>query len=381
MGFLSNSEFQYDAKSSDSCASGKLLALIDDEMTDKEGKTRNKRSELLSGDGNFVNEEYCVICGFAGSANVLASQLSSNGVLASSCSGTLLYTFELGNDFKASSVTTIPKSHPFHSAAVLCLDFHPTKKSLLLTGGMDGMVCLWDLEASQIPLEHYKNHKKYVVRVKWSPSGRYFATASYDKSICIFRIKEEEASGFDLLKKLDHAGCVEAICFKKDTDVLIASVRDDNMLSIYDLAKENINECDQLNMNAFGDDYVSFNAMDLNISPSGRYLLTSTDQQRIILFDINDGAQVANYYGVINDEYSQPRNCWHPSERYFYTTSDDNSICVFEVSSGKIVQRLKGHEGRVRDLMFCNEFSLLVSSSYDSTVRMWHQNQDNSCRS
>ncbi len=31
--------------------------------------------------------------------------------------------------------------------------------------------------------------------------------------------------------------------------------------------------------------------------------------------------QIANFYGAMNDEFSQPRHCWDPSGRYIYGVS------------------------------------------------------------
>lgn len=39
-----------------------------------------------------------------------------------------------------------------------------------------------------------------------------------------------------------------------------------------------------MNMNAFGDDYVSFTAMDLNLSPDGKYLLVCTGMITFMAF-------------------------------------------------------------------------------------------------
>ena len=44
-------------------------------------------------------------------------------------------------------------------------------------------------------------------------------------------------------------------------------------------------QCSYLNMNAFGDDYVSFTAMDLSLSPDGNYLLVSTGMILHFLFN------------------------------------------------------------------------------------------------
>jgi len=319
----SESGFDYGAEShSSSISSGALMALIDSTLDDE--RPSNQRQHMLPvGDDQFVNEEYCCLSGFSSGANIITSILRSDGVLASACSGKQLYVFELGNDIKRTVSEAIPRSFDHHSAAVLALDFHPVDKDLFITGGMDRVVCVWSLKCSERPLASFQNHSKYVVRVKWSSSGKYFATASYDRSVCVYRQQEnDDNGGFELIKTLQHPGCVEAISFRKHEDILIVAVRNDNRLWIYDLTKENITECTFLNMNAFGDDYVSFTAMDLSLSPDGQYLLVSTDQHRIILFHISSGDQVGNYYGVLNDEYSQPRRCWHPSGLYFY------SVCL-----------------------------------------------------
>jgi WD40 repeat protein len=36
------------------------------------------------------------------------------------------------------------------------------------------------------PIATFSDHTKYVVRTRWSPDGQRFATASYDKSICLY---------------------------------------------------------------------------------------------------------------------------------------------------------------------------------------------------
>ena len=99
-------------------------------------------------------------------------------------------------------------------------------------------------------------------------------------------------------------------------------------------------------MNAVGDDYVSFNPMHITISPDERHLLISTgniyhfsflfdslplssyhcfsssffrkDKDRLILYDWSTGRVVTSLYGASNDEYSQPRHCWHPNGQYIY---------------------------------------------------------------
>ena len=42
------------------------------------------------------------------------------------------------------------------------------------------------------------------------------------------------------------------------------------------------------------------------------------DKDRLILYDWLSGKLVTNLYGATNDEFSQPRHCWHPNGQYVY---------------------------------------------------------------
>jgi WD40 repeat protein len=56
---------------------------------------------------------------------------------------------------------------------------------------------------------------RYVVRTLWSPSGKFFVTASYDKRVCVYREKADGSGLYELVQKLDFAGVVEALTFTK----------------------------------------------------------------------------------------------------------------------------------------------------------------------
>jgi COMPASS component SWD3 len=131
-----------------------------------------------------------------------------------------------------------------------------------------------------------------------------------------------------------------------------------------------------MNMNAIGDDFVSFTAMDVSTSPDDKYILVSTDKDRLILYRSNTGQQVANFYGAISNEYSHPRHCWHPSGQYIYATSQNKAIHVWEVASQKIVTCLEGHSGDVRGLIYCLGMKMLFSCGFDGVVNVWSQAQE-----
>eukprot|EP01097_Dermamoeba_algensis_P011671 TRINITY_DN911_c0_g1_i2.p1 TRINITY_DN911_c0_g1~~TRINITY_DN911_c0_g1_i2.p1 ORF type:complete len:125 (+),score=39.13 TRINITY_DN911_c0_g1_i2:626-1000(+) len=108
----------------------------------------------------------------------------------------------------------------------------------LLAGGMDGSHHVLDLSSFSV-LQSFQDHKKYVVRARWSPDGTSYATASYDKSVCFYK-SEQDKGEFRLQRRLEFAQNVEALDFTKDSKTLIVAVREDNYLNFVDLSSFNV---------------------------------------------------------------------------------------------------------------------------------------------
>jgi hypothetical protein len=104
-----------------------------------------------------------------------------------------------------------------------------------------------------------------------------------------------------------------------------------------------------INMNPNQDDWVSFTAMDLAISPDGTYLLVASgeremvalqtawwfsrccraDKSKLLLYKLGGSEQLRRFYGAENDMYSNPRCTWHPSGLYVYCTAQ---VCMRTVA-------------------------------------------------
>jgi len=254
-----------------------------------------------------------------------------------------------------------------HDSAILALAFHPHNSSTLLTGAMDGTHKIIDCTNKPQPkvIQVFKDHTKYVVRVAWHPSGDMFATCSYDHSVCLYAKNDNL---YALKKRFYYSANVEAIAFTPDGQTLIIAVREDNYLHYID---PNTLEEEKYNMNQNLDDHVSFNALDLSIHPHGNYLLVATDKHRVIMFRTGTSDQVRNFYGMVNDSYSQPRVAWHPSGHYVYCTSQEKTIHVYSVATEKLIHKNQDHVATVRDLSHHPSENLLASCSYDKTVKLW----------
>ncbi|KAI9478586.1 MAG: WD40-repeat-containing domain protein [Benjaminiella poitrasii] len=269
------------------------------------------------------------------------------------------------------------KTYFHHQAPVLSIDFHPCLPHLMLTTSMDGTSALVDIaldDDNQIPLQLFKEHRKYVIRGLFSPrKGQYIATASYDRTVCIYASNETEEGlpNYKLIKQIGpFIGNIETICFTDET-TLVIGVRDDNYLHYVNLQSM---EQEKININATGDDWVSFSPAYISVSSDGSQLLCTTDHEsgRTILFATGESRQLQNYYlNATDNKFITRRHVWHPSGLYFYASgSDDNTISVVETKTGRIVHSLAGHTAMIRSLVLDPELGL-VSTGYDHTVKVW----------
>lgn len=134
----------------------------------------------------------------------------------------------------------------------------------------------------------------------------------------------EACSDWRLEHKWLFAGTVECILFVTELSVLV-SVRDSHLLYLLDLTTY---ERTDINLNPNLDDWVSFTAMDLSLSPNKKWVLVATDKNKLLVYKLGGSDQVRQFYGVDNDSFSNPRCLWHPTGYYVYCTGQDNAVHV-----------------------------------------------------
>ncbi|KAF9930141.1 hypothetical protein FBU30_000809 [Linnemannia zychae] len=268
-----------------------------------------------------------------------------------------------------------------HDGVALDIDFHPHHPELMLTSSMDKSIALTNTITGE---EHqkFKDHSKFVIRAKFAMDGAAIITGAHDMTVNIYKVKDDQNRGNDNLptyaldKTLNFRGAVEGMCVlplsKNRPPTVVIGTRNDNYLYYVDLTNYNTVK---YNMNVNKDDWVSFTPMEISASPhnEGGYLLVSTDSAtgRQILFRTDSALQLFNYYGVPTDGFSTPRNAWDRSGKYFYVTGNDHKIYCFSVGTQQIVGTLEGHTAIVRGLYVDNAENMLVSCSFDKTIRTW----------
>ena len=118
-------------------------------------------------------------------------------------------------------------------------------------------------------------------------------------------------------------------------------------------------------------EHVSYSMLEIQVSPSAKYLLIATDKDRLFVIKVMENEVLKNFYGHTSGAYSQPRIAWHSSEKYIISNSEDRGeLFVWCVASEKIAKTLKYHTALIRDLCYMDVENTLFSVSYDKTLRV-----------
>jgi protein MAK11 len=104
------------------------------------------------------------------------------------------------------------------------------------------------------------------------------------------------------------------------------------------------------------------------VSQSGKYLACAGMDERIRIFNVVEGRSVgemSNHSGVIN--------CLHfVGDTYLFSGSEDSTVSIWRVYDCVCLHILGGHKGSVLDIAVHPSGKLALTTSKDSTIKMWN---------
>ncbi|KAK4048217.1 hypothetical protein OIV83_004922 [Microbotryomycetes sp. JL201] len=250
------------------------------------------------------------------------------------------------------------------STPVLCTACHPKHARFFCAATMDGTVTIVDMVTRERVFT-VRDHSKYVVRVAWSPNGRWLATLGYDKQIILYEVTEKRVAvqadddddelataprfAIEQRKVIHTKTNPEACIFLPDSAHFLWTSRDDNLLHELVLptgddvegwqeTKFNLNENQQ-------DDWVSFSILYMTLHPHLPIvaLQTSTDNSRILLYPFHSSRRILTIYTTASQsEYTTTaRHCW-AGDAAVVVNSDDGVIRIVDLKS-KVLARIGAH--------------------------------------
>uniref|UniRef100_A0AAV1UU78 NLE domain-containing protein n=1 Tax=Peronospora matthiolae TaxID=2874970 RepID=A0AAV1UU78_9STRA len=92
----------------------------------------------------------------------------------------------------------------------------------LVSGSDDFTLFFWEPSESKKPLARLTGHQQPVNHLSFSPDGRYFASASFDKKVKIWN----GHTGKFIATLTGHVGAVYQVCWSSDTRLIVTASKD-----------------------------------------------------------------------------------------------------------------------------------------------------------
>ena len=135
----------------------------------------------------------------------------------------------------------------------MSVDYSPFDENLLITGSTDKTVAVWDTRNLKTKLFSLRAHKDDVNQVKFSKqSCNLLASSSSDRRIMIWDLsrcgleqtEEEKKDGPPELVFIHggHTAKVSDISWNQNERLTMASVADDNILQVWQVAYDQVKE-------------------------------------------------------------------------------------------------------------------------------------------
>jgi len=260
----------------------------------------------------------------------------------------------------------------------------------LASGGVDGMVRIWDADTGR-KIAELRGHDSGVKCVTWSPDGRRLASASRDKTCRIWDV----ATASTELILIGHTDAVFSAAWSGDGRKL-ASGGVDQTVKIWDAAtgKETFTtarneEVFSVSWNpdatclavsssltttvvdaAAGKELLSLDqGASVDWSPNGNWLATGGYARKVRIRDRVSGADI-----VTLGRHNSAVTCvaWSPDGARLASCSRGvGTIKVWEVQSGAELVSFRGHAGAVVAVSWRPDGKQVASAGADGTIKTW----------
>jgi WD40 repeat protein len=265
------------------------------------------------------------------------------------------------------------------------------------TAGDDHVVRIWSATNGRI-VHTLKGHADWVRSLAFSPDGQILASAGDDRQIMLWNV----SSGKRTLVLPRHSNAIYSLAFSPDGQSL-AAVGFENKVCLYDWhagkkTKDLIGPDNDLRSVVFspngrqlavggrngqmrvwampgGSSQFDLSAgqrrlRTLAYVPSSEKLLAAGDGREISVWDTATGQELHKF----NCPAGRVLSMSVCSDSLIATGGSDNLVRIWNWQSQAEIDRLLGHTGSVAALAFDRESNVIISGSFDTTVRVWKLN-------
>jgi WD40 repeat protein/serine/threonine protein kinase len=243
---------------------------------------------------------------------------------------------------------------PAHKGAVRYVAFSPDGKQAL-SCGEDKLACLWDLETGGL-VRKFERHKDKVWCAVFAPDGKHIFTSAHNDDPTA---RLWDAGTGELVREYKgHTKAINALAVSPDGKRLLTAGWDAT-LRVWD-----VDSAQQLH---------SFKAPAQNVStvaffPDGRRAVAGSGP-KVKVYDVIDFKELRTF------DDAHKGGVWFvavsPGGRRVLSSGQDNYVCLWDAGGGKLLHKYAGHSDAIPGLAFTPDGTRFLSVSFDGTLRLW----------
>lgn len=299
------------------------------------------------------------------------------------------YTIEAERALRNSSIlnNAILRGHEDYVDAV---DFN-SNGSLIVSGGWDGQVILWDAKSGAM-VKRLVKLSKQITEVRFLPNDSSVVYSSMDGTVQIRNIYSGKLEGY-----FASDGPVQSMTIDDNSKYVASGT--DKYITVWDINTQEqilkINAHERsiyslafspkskqiVSSSADGTvklwDYQKGELLSVIISNSSpRSATFSHNGQYVATASLGEGVQIWNTQtGKLEKQISTGGYqyiCFSPDDEYIMCSCfGDGIIKIWNVNTSNLVRELIGHTNFVRKAVFNSDCKQLASASDDKTIRLW----------
>jgi len=221
--------------------------------------------------------------------------------------------------------------------------------------GGDKLIWLWDVEQGKA-VRKFRGHQAKVNSLDFNKDSTLLISGGYDKMLCVWDLRARGDTPLQVFT--DFKDSITKVFFTKDMSQIYASSVD-GCIRRYDIRKGELIV-----------DHVARPIVDMAISRDSNCILAGCLDSTIRLFEKSSAELLSQYKG--HDCSTSKTECkFTNTDAHVVTGSEDGKILFFDLLEEKPIHKIRAHKGCVTSLAYHPDEVAMISAGVDGVARVW----------